>query len=75
MANFSRALHTGGVRPHRQVDELLQLGELHDLVAQRSDLALLEAQRQSAEDDVALAGQVGDQRGADAPSRFGRELA
>jgi hypothetical protein len=58
--------HAGRVRAHRQLDELADAGEVDDLVVLGLDLVDREAQRETAEDDVALAGQVAEECGADA---------
>ena len=61
--------HAGGVGLHRQVDEVADAGEVHDALVLVLGLLLGHAHGQAAEDDVALAGEVVEQRGVDAEQR------
>jgi hypothetical protein len=45
-------VHPGGVRPHRQVDQRLDFGELDDLVEAAIDFPSRKAEQAAAEVDV-----------------------
>ena len=51
-------VHAGRIGLHRRVDEVLQLGELHDLVEALRDLALREAEHDAVDEDVLAAGDL-----------------
>ena len=57
--------HTRGVSAHRQVDEVLEPGELDDVVELLVDLVTGEPQSQGSENDVASTGEIRNQCGTD----------
>ena len=62
-------VHAGRVGLHRRVDELLQLGELDDLVEALLDLALGEAEHDAVDEDVLAAGDLRVEPGAELDQR------
>ena len=58
-------VHPARVALDRRVDELLDLGELDDLVEPRRDLASAHAEDRAVEEDVLAPGQLGVEAGAD----------
>src|ERR1700730_6379782 len=57
-------VHPGGIRFHRRVDELLQLGKLHDLVEAPGHFALGEPEHDAVDEDVFAPGDLGMETGA-----------
>ena len=62
-------VHPGGVGPHGQVDELLELGERDDLVHHLADARAREAVDRAVQEDVLAAGEVGVEAGAELEQR------
>ena len=61
--------HARRVRPHRQVDELLELGERHDLVHHLPDPRARQAVDRAVQIDVLAAGEVGMEARAELEKR------
>ena len=62
-------LHPRGVGAHRQVDELLQLGEGDDLVQVLADRRLLQPEDRPVQEDVLAPGELGLEAGAELEQR------
>ena len=62
-------VHAGRVGLHRRVDEVLEFGELHDLVEAPGDLALRQAEHDAVDEDVLAAGDLGVEPGAQLDER------
>ena len=62
-------VHAAGVALHRRVDELLDVGELDDLVELAFDLGLAHAEDRAVQVDVLASGQLGVEAGADLQQR------
>ena len=62
-------VHARRVGLHRRVDEVLQLGELDDLVEAALDLPLGEAEHDAVDEDVLAAGDLGVEAGAELDQR------
>ena len=62
-------VHAGRVGLHRRVDELLQLGELDDLVEALLNLALRQAEHDAVDEDVLAAGDLRMEPGAELDER------
>ena len=58
-------VHPGRVGLDRRVDELLQLGELDDLVEAARDLLLRQPEHDAVDEDVLAAGDLGVEAGAE----------
>src|SRR5690606_29993276 len=58
--------HARGVRPHRELDEVADSGEVDDVVVLRLDLLARQAEGEATQDDVPLTGEVADEGGPDA---------
>ncbi len=57
-------VHAGRVGLDRRVDEILEFGEVHDLVEALGDLALRQAQHDPVDEDVLTTGDLGMKPGA-----------
>ena len=62
-------IHAGGVGLHRRVDELAQLGEVHDVVEPILDLALRQAEHDAVDEDVLAPRDLGMEAGAELDER------
>ena len=62
-------VHARGVGLHRRVDEVLELGERHDLVEARGDLALRQAEHHAVDEDVLASGDLRVESGAQLDER------
>ena len=62
-------VHAGRVGLHRRVDELFQLGELHDLVEPTLDVALRQAEHDAVDEHVLAAGDFRMKAGAELDER------
>ena len=59
----------GGIGLHRRVDEVLELGELDDLVEAPRDLLLRQAEHDAVDEDVLAPGDSGMEAGAELDQR------
>src|SRR5437588_4578413 len=62
-------VHPGRVRPHRQVDELLEPRERHDLVELPADVLALEPEDRAVQEDVRAPAEVRVEAGAELEER------
>ena len=62
-------VHARGVRLDRRVDEVPQLGEVHDFVEALTDFALRQAEHDAVDEDVLAAGDLRVKAGAELDER------